>query len=62
VKQYDSSGGGKVRSAETSKNRSEPMDINFARRRLMAALAAIPAGKNLSDFISIPGNCGETKY
>ena len=26
----------------------------------MAALAAIPAGKNLSDFVSIPGNCRET--
>jgi hypothetical protein len=36
------------------------MDINVARRRLMAALAAIPAGKNLSDFVSIPGNCRET--
>jgi hypothetical protein len=36
------------------------MDINFARRRLMAALAAIPAGKNLSDFVSVPGTCGET--
>ena len=36
------------------------MDIDFARRRLMAALAAIPAGKKLSDFVSVPGGCGET--
>ena len=36
------------------------MDVNFARRRLIAALAAIPAGKNLSDLVSVPGNRRET--
>ena len=36
------------------------MDVNFARRRLIAALAAVPAGKNLSDLVSVPGNCRET--
>jgi hypothetical protein len=35
------------------------MDIDFARRRLMAALAAVPAGKNLNDFVVVPGGRGE---
>ena len=26
----------------------------------MAALAAVPAGKNLSDFVLVPGTRGET--
>ena len=36
------------------------MDIELARRRLMAALAAVQAGKNLNDLISMPGGRGET--
>jgi hypothetical protein len=36
-----------------------PMDMDLARRRLMAALAAVSTGKNLNDFISIPGGRGE---
>jgi len=36
------------------------MDMDLARRRLMAALAAITTGKNLRDFVSVPGGCGET--
>jgi hypothetical protein len=36
------------------------MDIDLARRRLLAALAAIPTGKKLNDIISMPGGRGET--
>ena len=35
------------------------MDMDLARRRLMAALAAVSTGKNLNDYISIPGGIGE---
>jgi hypothetical protein len=35
------------------------MDMDLERRRLMAALAAVSTGKNLNDFISIPGGIGE---
>ena len=36
------------------------MHIDLARRRLTAALAAVPMGKNLNDLISMPGGRGET--
>jgi hypothetical protein len=36
------------------------MDKDIARRRLMAALTAVPTGKNLNDLISMPGGRGET--
>ena len=36
------------------------MDIDLARRRLMAALAAIPTGKKLNDIIPMAGSRGET--
>jgi hypothetical protein len=36
------------------------MDKDIARRRLKVALAAVPAGKNLNDLISVPGGRGET--
>lgn len=36
------------------------MDMDLARKRLMAALAAVRTGKNLNDLISLPGSRGET--
>ena len=36
------------------------MNIDLARRRLTAALAAVPMGENLNDLISMPGGRGET--
>jgi hypothetical protein len=35
------------------------MDIDLARRRLLAALAAVSSGKNLNDLISMPRGSGE---
>jgi hypothetical protein len=36
------------------------VDIDVARKRLLAALAAVRAGKKLTDFVSVPGSRGET--
>jgi hypothetical protein len=36
------------------------MDIDLVRKRLAAALAAIPSGRTLSDIVSVPGGRGES--